>query len=95
MKRVLVIGSAEQSGGGVATVIKIMKQMPVWEKYHCYWLGTQIQAGKWTKLRYAMTAYLKTLFIIWQYDIVHFHTVPNVSMIIQLPVFLLALLGRK
>lgn len=95
MKRVLVVGSAEQSGGGVTTVIKLIKQMPVWEKYHCYWLGTQIQAGKWTKLRYALTAYLKALIIIWRYDIVHFHTVPNVSMKMQLPVFLLALLGRK
>ena len=94
-KRVLVVGSAEQSGGGVSSAIRQIKKMPVWEKYQCYWLGTQIQAGKLTKLRYALTAYLKALFIIWRYDIVHFHTVPNVSMKIQLPVFLLALLGRK
>lgn len=94
-KRVLIVGSAEESGGGVASAIRLMKKMPVWHNYHCYWLGTQIQAGKWTKLRYALTAYLKALFIIWRYDIVHFHTVPNVSMKIQLPVFLLALLGRK
>ena len=94
-KRVLIVGSAEKSGGGVASAIRLMKKMPVWHNYHCYWLGTQIQAGKWTKLRYALTAYLKALFIIWRYDIVHFHTVPNLSMKIQLPVFLLALLGRK
>lgn len=94
-KRVLVVGSAEQSGGGVSSVIKLMKKMPVWQEYNCYWLGTQIQAGKLTKLRYALTAYLKALFIIWRYDIVHFHTVPNVSMAIQLPVFLLALVARK
>ena len=95
MKKVLIVGSAEQSGGGVATVIRLMKKMPFWKKYRCYWLGTQIQAGKLTKLRYAVTAYLKALMIIWRYDIVHFHTVPNVSMAIQLPVFLLALLARK
>ena len=94
-KRVLVVGSAEQSGGGVSSVIKLMKKMPVWQEYNCYWLGTQIQSRKWTKLRYALAAYLKALVIIWRYDIVHFHTVPNVSMKIQLPVFLLALLGKK
>ena len=95
-KRVLVVGSAEQSGGGVASVIRLMKKMPVWEEHQCYWLGTQIQAGKWTKIRYALTAYLKALFIIWRYDIVHFHTVPDrMSLIIQMPIFLLAHLGRK
>lgn len=95
MERVLVIGSAEQSGGGVASVIKLMKKMPVWEKYHCYWLGTQIQRNYAWKVWYAVRAYIIALFIIWRYDIVHFHTVPNVSMKIQLPIFLLALLGKK
>lgn len=95
MKRVILIGSAEQSGGGVSSVLKLMKKMPVWEKYSCYWLGTQIQAGKWTKLWYAIKAYVIAFFIIRRYDIVHFHTVPNISMKIQLPVFLLAKLWHK
>lgn len=95
-KRVLIVGSAEKSGGGVASVIRLMKKMPVWEEYGCYWLGTQIQAGKLTKIRYALTAYLKALFIIWKYDIVHFHTVPDrICLIIQMPIFLLAIIGRK
>ena len=38
-----MVGSAEQSGGGVASVLRLMKTMPFWEKYHCGWLGTQIQ----------------------------------------------------
>lgn len=96
MKRVLVVGSAEQSGGGVSSVIRLMKKMPVWQEYNCYWLGTQIQAGKWTKIRYALTAYLKAIFIIWRYDIVHFHTVPDFSsLLIQFPVLLLAKIGGK
>ena len=45
MTKVLMVGSAEQSGGGVASVIRLMKAMPFWEKYHCGWLGTQIQRG--------------------------------------------------
>ena len=35
MNRVLMVGSAEQSGGGVASVLRLMKTMPFWEKYHC------------------------------------------------------------
>lgn len=96
MKRVLVVGSAEQSGGGVASVIRLMKKMPVWQQYQCYWLGTQIQRNYGWKLWYALKAYLIALFIIWRYDIVHFHTVPDkICLIIQMPVFLLALMGRK
>jgi glycosyltransferase involved in cell wall biosynthesis len=95
-KRVLVVGSAEQSGGGVASVIRLMKKMPVWKEYQCYWLGTQIQRNYAWKLWYALKANFIALFIIWRYDIVHFHTVPDrMSLIIQMPIFLLAHLGRK
>lgn len=90
-----MVGSAEESGGGVTSVIRLMKMMPVWEKYECYWLGTQIQAGKWTKIGYALWAYIKAVMIMWRYDIVHFHTVPDISMTVQLPVLLLALIERK
>lgn len=96
MTKVLMVGSAEQSGGGVASVLRLMKQMPFWEKYRCGWLGTQIQRSYGVKLWYALKAYAKALFTIWGYDIVHFHTVPDkICLIIQLPVLLLALAGRK
>ena len=36
------------------------------------------------------------LFIIWRYDIVHFHSVPDrIDLVIKLPIFLLALIGKK
>ncbi len=96
MAKVLMVGSAEQSGGGVASVIRLMKTMPFWKKYRCGWLGTQIQSNYAVKLWYALKAYAKAAFSIWQYDIVHFHTVPDrICLIIQMPVLLLALLGRK
>lgn len=94
-RRVLVVGSAEQSNGGVTSVIKLIKRMPVWASYECYWLGTQIQAGRWTKAYYSLRAYLLGLILVWRYHIVHFHTTPNKGMFVQLPIFLLALLGRK
>lgn len=96
MAKVLVVGSAEQSGGGVSSVIKLIKKMPVWNEYSCYWLGTQIQRNYAWKLWYAVKSWFVALFIIWRYDIVHFHTVPDkICLIIQLPIFLLALVGRK
>jgi len=95
MKKVLVVGSAENSGGGVTTVIKLIKSMPVWKEYQCHWIGTQIQAGKIEKLLCAFKAYVEALFVIWRYDIIHFHAVPDVSVWVQFPVFLLALIGRK
>ena len=95
-KRVLVVGSAEESRGGVAEVIRMMKKMPVWEQYHCFWLGTQIQRNYAWKLWYAVKANVMALFIIWRYDIIHFHSVPDkIDLVIKLPIFLLALLGRK
>lgn len=96
MAKVLVVGSAEKSGGGIASVIKLIKKMPVWDEYSCYWLGTQIQRNYAWKLWYAVKSWFIALFIIWRYDIVHFHTVPDkICLIIQLPVFLLALIGKK
>lgn len=94
--RVLIVGSAEQSAGGVASVIRTMKKMPVWRECDCYWLGTQIQRSYMWKMWYALKAYCIALFIIWRYDIVHFHTVPDrIGLIIQMPVLLMAMAGRK
>lgn len=92
----LMVGSAERSAGGVASVIRTMKRMPMWHEFHCGWLGTQIQRGYGMKLWYALKAYAKALLALWRYDIVHFHTVPDrIGLLIQLPVFLLAQLWRK
>ena len=94
--RVLMVGSAERSGGGVASVIRTMKQMPLWKNFHCGWLGTQIQRGYTVKIGYALKAYGIALFSLWRYDIIHFHTVPDrIGLLIQMPVFLLARLLRK
>lgn len=96
MKKVLVIGSARQSAGGVSSAIKLMEKMPSWEMYSCRWIGTQIQRNYLWKLCYALRSWLVALIIVWRYDIVHFHTVPDrICLIIQMPIFLLALVGRK
>lgn len=94
--KVLMVGSARESGGGVASVIRLMEQMPIWQKYGCHWLGTQIQRNYLWKIYYALKAYVWAVLHIWKYDIVQFHTVPDrICLVIQFPVFMLALMGRK
>jgi len=95
-KKVLVVGSAEESRGGISSVIKLIKKMPVWDEYSCYWLGTQIQRNYLWKLWYALKSNFMAFFIIWKYDIIHFHTVPDkICLIIQMPTFLLSVMTKK
>ena len=96
MTRVMMVGSAERSSGGVASAIRSMKSMPFWKMHDCYWLGTQIQGSKLEKLRQAIGSYIIASFKIWRYDVIHFHTVADlICLVVQLPVFLLAVLGHK
>lgn len=91
----MMIGTSEKSGGGISSVIRIIKKMPVWKKYKCYWLGTQIQANKVRKLLIFVKATLIAPVVIYKYDIIHFHIVPGITLLIQLPELLLAKLYRK
>lgn len=91
----MMVGSAKQSNGGINTVIKSFERSELWKDFNCYWLGTQIQKNKLIKLLFAMKSYIIAFFTIWKYDIIHFHTVPDISLKVQYPVFLLALLYRK
>lgn len=96
-KRVLIVGSARESAGGVSSVLKLMEKMPVWKEYSCYWLGTQIQRNYLWKLWYAVRANIIAFFIMWRYSIVHMHTTPDkLGLLIQLPILLWAkCLGKK
>lgn len=96
MAKVMMIGTSEDSGGGISSVIRLMKKMPVWETFSCYWLGVQTQKGFLWKLWYALKSAVKAPFIISRYDIIHFHIVPGITLIIQLPELLIAkLYGKK
>lgn len=95
MSKVMMIGTSENSGGGISSVIRLIKKMPIWKKYSCYWLGTQIQRNVLWKLWYATKAAMITPFLMWKYDIIHFHMVPGITLLIQLPELLIAKLYRK
>ena len=92
----MMVGTAEQSRGGITTVIRILKGLPLWGRFVFNWLGVQMQGCKWQKICFALKSYIYALFEIWKYDIIHFHAVPVFAcLIIQLPVYLLALVGHK
>lgn len=93
--KVLFVATSRQTMGGISSVLKRYENMELWSKYRCRWLETQINKGIALKLWYMIKAYITMLFIVPQYDIIHFHTVPGMSIKIQMPVFLYSLLWRK
>lgn len=93
---VVMTGTSEDANGGITAVIRLMKKMPVWEKYNIYWLATQTnEVGSKSKLWTALKAALKAPFVIWHCRIVHFHMVPGITLLVQLPELLIAKLFRK
>lgn len=95
MAKVMMVGTSQSSGGGISSVIRLIKKMSIWGKYSCYWLGTQTQRGIIVKLCIAIKAAVIAPAIMWRYDIIHFHMVPGITLLIQLPQLLTAKLFRK
>ena len=93
--KVLFIATSRQTMGGISSVLKRYETMEFWKEYRCAWLETQVNKGMALKLWYMIKAYITMLFIVPRYDIVHFHTVPGMSIKVQLPVFLYSCLWRK
>lgn len=94
-RKVLFVATSRQTMGGITSVLKRYEKMEIWSKYHCAWLETQVNKGIALKLWYMIKAYITMFFIVPFYDIVHFHTVPGNSLIVQMPVFLYSKLWRK
>ena len=89
-------GTAENAGGGITSVIRLIKKMPVWDKYNIYWLATQTnERNGFAKLWIAMKAAMIAPFVIWDCKVVHFHIVPGITLLIQLPELFFAKLFRK
>ena len=95
LPKVLFVATSRKTMGGITSVLKRYEKMEVWGKYRCAWLETQINKGIALKLWYMIKAYFTMLFIVPCYDIIHFHTVPGNSLIVQMPVFLYSKLWGK
>ena len=95
MARVVQIGASRNTRGGVTAVLKSWENSEIWHKYGCDWLETQDNRGVLFKLYYLFRSFFIALWLIPKSDIAHFHTVPGMSIIVQMPIFLLCLLFKK
>ena len=95
MLKVLQVGASRNTLGGVATVLREWEKSSFWKDYHCKWLQTQDNRCFAIKLFLLIKSSIESVFIIPKYDIIHFHTTPGRSIIVQMPIFLLALLYHK
>ena len=95
MSKVVQVGVSKHNRGGITTVLKAWESSCIWDKYSCKWIETQDNRGLFYKFYYLTRSFLLSLYYIPRCDIAHFHTVPGVSIIVQMPIFLLCLLFRK
>ncbi len=95
MSRVLVIATSRKTRGGITSVIKAHETGAQWKKYHCVWIQTHRDGVVWRKILYLIIAYIKFVFLIPFYDIVHVHGTSGTSGKRKLPFVWLAKKLRK
>jgi len=93
--KVIQIAISKKTRGGITTVLNNWEDSPIWKKYHCKWIETQDNRGIQYKLYYLFSSFFKAIFYFYKFDIVHLHTVPGNSILVQMPVFLIALMYRR
>lgn len=93
--KVIFVGDSRRMKGGISTVMKTIESSWIWDKYHCYWLETQVNSNKFVKLLYIVLAWVKALYIIPQYDVVYFQTLPGIAMRLLFPIHLYAQMWEK
>lgn len=93
--KVLIVGDSRKMKGGIASVIKTMEQSYLWEKFECRWLECQVNASMVMKMLYLIRGILMSLYLIPQFQIIHFHTTPGRGIRVQLPIFLYAYLWKR
>lgn len=81
--------------GGVSAVIQTIEASTFWAKYRCDWLECQINAHFLRKIGFLLRALIRSFVLIPRASLVHFHTAPGHSLLVQLPFFLFSLLLKK
>ena len=74
MTKVLVVATSRKTRGGITAVIKAHQQGEQWKEFHCRWIETHIDKGRFWKLGYLIKGLILYLFLLPFYDIVHIHT---------------------
>lgn len=95
MSRVIQVAPSRHNRGGISSILKRWEAAEFWDKYKIVWIETQDNRGVFFKCYYLLRSYSQAVYWIPRSDIAHFHTIPGRSILVQMPIFLLALLFKK
>lgn len=93
--KVLIVATSPKTRGGITSVIKAYQKGEQWEKYQCEWLATHLDRGLFVKLIFSFVAFIRYIFVLPQYDLVHFHVGEVPSALRKCPFMWYAKLWRK
>lgn len=74
MTKVLVVATSRKTRGGITSVIKAHETGEQWKKYHCKWIETHRDKGRFGKLWHLVKSFITYFFLLPSYDLVHIHT---------------------
>jgi len=94
-RSVLIVAPSRSTMGGITSVVKAWMQMPTFRNRKVGWLETQSNRGVLAKIWYLVSSWLKMLFIVPRYDIIHFHSIPGICVLIHMPILLYSRLWRR
>lgn len=93
--KVLIVATSRKTRGGITSVIKAHETGEQWKKYQCMWLATHLDRGLFVKLIFSFVAFIRCIFVLPQYDLVHFHVGEVPSALRKCPFMWYAKLWRK
>lgn len=95
MPKVLVVATSRKTRGGITAVVKAHEMGEQWKKYHCTWIETHRDTWLLVKILIMTHAFLKYLFLLPFYDLVHIHTSEPPSALRKVPFMWWAKIWRK
>ncbi len=93
--KVLVVATSRRTRGGITSVVKAHETGKQWKDYHCRWIETHIDRGRFLKLVYLVKGLSEYIVFLPFYDIVHIHMSEPPSAIRKCLFLFLAKLFRK
>lgn len=95
-KNVLLVGSNRTTKGGIASVLRMWMDMPLFQGGRSTWLEIQSNVDKRDKVKCLLLGYLKMLWQVPMHRVIHFHSTPGNCVWIHMPVLLWSkLCGKK
>ena len=93
--KVLVVATSRKTRGGITSVIKAHEQGEQWVNFYCKWIETHRDGSKWRKILYLFYGFIKYVFLLPFYDVVHLHLTLGNSGKRKLPFIRIAKLFKK